>query len=153
MMVAIWAICLFMHWLDLCAITVSFGDTPANRRSVTAGAIEVYGNEWSFGYCPHGSGVYRVLPKSNQMYTYREPVELGTTNISQLQLNTIIQDLQREWAGSSYDLVARNCNHFCGELCARLGCQPLPGKPRPAYMMLHTENPLCLFMLLIFQFG
>lgn len=92
-----------------------------------AGAIEIYGYEWSFGYCPHGSGVYRVLPKSNQMYTYRESMPLGSTDLTKTELKTKIQELQREWAGSSYDLVARNCNHFCAELCERLGCEPLPG--------------------------
>lgn len=91
------------------------------------GAIEIYGYEWSFGYCPHGSGVYRVLPKSNQMYTYRESMPLGSTDLTKTELKTKIQELQREWAGSSYDLVARNCNHFCAELCERLGCEPLPG--------------------------
>jgi hypothetical protein len=39
----------------------------ASRR---AGAIEIYGYEWSFGYCPRGSGVYRMKPKCNKMCVF-----------------------------------------------------------------------------------
>lgn len=46
------------------------------------GAIEVYGQEWSFGYCEPGSGVYACAAKKNVMYSYRESVYLGTCSMS-----------------------------------------------------------------------
>ncbi|KAH7557684.1 hypothetical protein JRO89_XS11G0201100 [Xanthoceras sorbifolium] len=42
-------------------------------------------------------------------------------------VNQILRELSREWPGSSYDLLSRNCNHFCDELCERLGVPKLPG--------------------------
>lgn len=44
------------------------------------GGIEVYGEEWSFGYADEGSGVYVCPPRRNPLYTFRESVTLGITN-------------------------------------------------------------------------
>nr|ACU22856.1 unknown [Glycine max] len=61
------------------------------------------------------------------MYTYRESIVLGKTNFSIFKLNQILRELSREWPGSSYDLLSKNCNHFCDEFCERLGVPKLPG--------------------------
>ena len=34
--------------------------------------------------------------------------------------------MQPEWPGVGYDMLKRNCVHFCDELCARLHVAPLP---------------------------
>ncbi|CAM6125884.1 unnamed protein product [Calypogeia fissa] len=90
------------------------------------GAIQVYEEEWSFGFCEHGSGVFSCPPKQNPMYTYRETVPLGRTTLSPLVVNQILTEMSREWQGCTYDLLSRNCNHFCEVFCARLGVQKLP---------------------------
>ncbi|KAE8729953.1 hypothetical protein F3Y22_tig00003041pilonHSYRG00308 [Hibiscus syriacus] len=91
-------------------------------------AVQVYGEEeWSFGFCEHGSGVFSCPSGKNPMYTYRESMVLGRTNFSKFKVNQILQELSREWPGSSYDLLSKNCNHFCDEFCERLGVQKLPG--------------------------
>ncbi|KXZ49413.1 hypothetical protein GPECTOR_21g639 [Gonium pectorale] len=36
-------------------------------------------------------------------------------------IKEIIGRLKREWQGTTYDLLQRNCCHFCEELCALLG--------------------------------
>ncbi|KAK9145985.1 hypothetical protein Sjap_005888 [Stephania japonica] len=88
----------------------------------------VYGDEeWSFGFCEVGSGVFSCPSSKNPMYTYRERLVLGKTNCSIFQVNQILRELSREWSGNSYDLLARNCNHFCDEFCERLGAPKLPG--------------------------
>ncbi|XVF53547.1 hypothetical protein PTKIN_Ptkin05aG0107600 [Pterospermum kingtungense] len=61
------------------------------------------------------------------MYTYRESMDLGRTNFSIFKVNQILRELSREWPGSSYDLLSKNCNHFCDEFCERLGVPKLPG--------------------------
>ncbi|XP_031251429.1 deSI-like protein At4g17486 [Pistacia vera] len=91
-------------------------------------AVQLYGDEeWSFGFCEHGSGVFSCPSGKNPMYTYRECIVLGKTNFSIFKVNQILRELSREWPGSSYDLLSRNCNHFCDELCERLGVPKLPG--------------------------
>ncbi|KAL9689508.1 hypothetical protein QQ045_009894 [Rhodiola kirilowii] len=91
-------------------------------------AVQVYGNdEWSFGFCEQGTGVFSCPSGKNPMYTYRECIVLGKTECSIFKVNQIIRELSREWPGYSYDLLAKNCNHFCDELCERLGVPKLPG--------------------------
>ncbi|XP_059456125.1 deSI-like protein At4g17486 [Corylus avellana] len=91
-------------------------------------AVQVYGDEeWSFGYCEQGTGVFSCPSGKNPMYTYRESVVLGETNSSIFKVNQILRELSREWPGNSYDLLAKNCNHFCDEFCERLEVPKLPG--------------------------
>ncbi|XP_042000771.1 deSI-like protein At4g17486 [Salvia splendens] len=91
-------------------------------------AVQVYGDEeWSFGFCEQGTGVFHCPSMQNPMYTYRESIKLGQTTNSVSKINQILSELSREWPGESYDLLAKNCNHFCDELCERLGVSKLPG--------------------------
>lgn len=91
-------------------------------------AIQVYGeDEWSFGFCEQGSGVFSCPSGKNPMYTYRECITLGTTDCSIFKVNQILRELSREWPGYSYDLLSKNCNHFCDEFSERLGVPKLPG--------------------------
>lgn len=62
------------------------------------------------------------------MYTYRERIVLGETNCSIFKVNQILRELSREWPGESYDLLSRNCNHFCDVFCESLGVPKLPGQ-------------------------
>ncbi|CAI9092285.1 OLC1v1027483C2 [Oldenlandia corymbosa var. corymbosa] len=89
---------------------------------------DIYGEEeWSFGFCEQGSGVFSCPAGKNPMYTYREAIILGSTNFPIFKVNQILRELSREWPGHSYDLLSKNCNHFCDELCERLGVPKLPG--------------------------
>lgn len=93
------------------------------------GGAQVYGEEeWSFGFCENGSGVFSCPIGKNPMYTYRECIVLGETECSIATVNRILRELSREWPGHSYDLLSRNCNHFCDVLCERLAVPKLPGK-------------------------
>lgn len=90
---------------------------------------QVYGDEeWSFGFCEYGSGVFSCQPCKNPMYTYRESIVLGETTCSIFRVNQILRELSREWRGSSYDLLSRNCNHFCDAFCEMLDVPKLPGQ-------------------------
>lgn len=90
------------------------------------GAIEVNGDEWSFGYCDRGSGVYCCRPRGNTGYTYRESAPLGVSALSPARVRNILTALQIAWQGHEYDLLARNCNHFCEAFAAQLGVGSLP---------------------------
>ncbi|GFR48453.1 hypothetical protein Agub_g10355, partial [Astrephomene gubernaculifera] len=97
-----------------------------NFGGVFHGAVEIDGVEWSFGYCESGSGVYCCRARSNSMYTYRENIELGTTQKTRQELKELLSRLKRAWPGPSYDLLQRNCCHFCEQLCAELGVAQPP---------------------------
>ncbi|KAK4431448.1 hypothetical protein Salat_0906900 [Sesamum alatum] len=73
--------------------------------------VQVYGDEeWSFGFCEQGSGVFSCPSTQNPMYKYRESINLGKTSFSIFKVNQILRELSREWPGHSYDLLAKNCN-------------------------------------------
>ncbi|CAN6922386.1 unnamed protein product [Brassica oleracea] len=91
-------------------------------------AIQVYGDEeWSYGFCEQGTGVFSCPSSKNPMYTYREKIVLGKTDCTIFMVNQILRELSREWPGHSYDLLSKNCNHFCDVLCDLLGVPKLPG--------------------------
>jgi len=90
------------------------------------GAVEVNGDEWSYGFCERGSGVYCCHPRGNTGYTYRESVPLGVTSLSPARVRSVIAVLQAQWPGCEYDLLGKNCNHFCEAFGAMLG---VPGPP------------------------
>ncbi|GJP43368.1 hypothetical protein CLOM_g2841 [Closterium sp. NIES-68] len=90
------------------------------------GAVEIHGEEWSFGYCERGSGVFSCPPKANPMYTFRETIEMGVTGMGEQKVRELLRRLSKEWPGRSYDMLARNCNHFCDEFCQALGVGPTP---------------------------
>lgn len=89
--------------------------------------VEVYGQEWSYGFSDQRhSGVFCCTPKSCNIHTYREAVEMGQTTLSPGEIKTLIEELARAWPGKEYDLLRRNCCHFTDELSRRLGVGPLP---------------------------
>ena len=97
-----------------------------NVGGIFHGGVEVFGDEWSFGYCPEGSGVYRCNPRMNPMYEYRESVPLGVTSLSPARASAAVAALRARWRGSDYEVLERNCNHFCEALCEALGCEGPP---------------------------
>lgn len=104
------------------------GDALSVCNKIVCDTWQVYGeDEWSFGFCEQGTGVFSCPASKNPMYSYRECIVLGRTNFSIFKVNQILRELSREWPGSSYDLLAKNCNHFCDEFCEKLGVPKLPG--------------------------
>ena len=57
------------------------------------GAIEVFGEEWSFGYTLRATGVYRCNPKDNPLYTYRESIPLGRTKLTKPEVRICLLTL------------------------------------------------------------
>jgi hypothetical protein len=105
----------------------TFTRDALNVGGIFHGGVEIFGDEWSFGYCPSGTGVYRCAPRKNPMYAYRESVPLGVTSLSPARVKACVSALRATWMGTDYDVLGRNCNHFCEALCAALGCE---GPPR-----------------------
>lgn len=97
------------------------------------GAVALNGVEWSFGYCEDGTGVYCCYAGKNSLYTFRESLPLGQTSKSKGEIRAILDRLKREWPGYSYDLLARNCCHFCEVLSQELGVPPPPGVGRRGF--------------------
>mmetsp|Transcript_72533 Transcript_72533/g.224224 ORF Transcript_72533/g.224224 Transcript_72533/m.224224 type:complete len:262 (-) Transcript_72533:99-884(-) len=91
------------------------------------GAVQVYSEEWSYGFCDQGSGVFNCPPRGCDMHQYRESLEIGETTMSKGDVLKLVDQLRNEWPGADYDLLKRNCCIFSSEMCQRLGVGPVPG--------------------------
>jgi hypothetical protein len=89
-------------------------------------AIEVYGLEWSYGYCVEGTGVFRSAPRECQAHSYRSSEVLGTVETTRHDVEELLRVMSAEWQGQDYDLLRRNCCHFSDAFARRLGTKPLP---------------------------
>ncbi|GAU24623.1 hypothetical protein TSUD_289860 [Trifolium subterraneum] len=77
----------------------------------------------------HGNSEFRVnppLPEGSGLGPWFLEMMNGHLGIAS-KVNQIIRELSREWPGNSYDLLSKNCNHFCDEFCERLAVPKLPG--------------------------
>jgi len=89
--------------------------------------VEVYGKEWSFrGRCCSGTGVFASRPQNCEHHTYSETLTLGETSLTGPEVSRLLSILQREWPGTSYDTLRRNCCHFSDKFCRCLGVGSLP---------------------------
>jgi hypothetical protein len=55
----------------------------------------VFGSEYSYGYCPEGTGVYRCKPRKNPMYKYRDSYSLGSVRLAKHDVAAILRGLSR----------------------------------------------------------
>lgn len=109
-----------------------FGDVQSLNpvlRSLGAGGayhcgIEVYGREWSYFKASSSSlpgGVLACKPRGCKDHSYREPLLMGNTVMTEQQVLRTLAELSAQWTGNSYNVLRRNCCHFATELCRCLG--------------------------------
>jgi hypothetical protein len=92
------------------------------------GALEIAGTEYSFGWNDlEQTGVFECPDRQNEMHRFREAVPLGHTRFGEKEIEWLIAgELAGRWPGSGYDLLRRNCCHFCEEFAELLAVQSLP---------------------------
>jgi len=90
------------------------------------GGVEVYGTEYSYGFCQDGTGVFTNAPKGCSMHHFRESVDMGTTTKSKEETLKIIEEMKQDWPGKDYDLLRRNCVLFSKDFVDKLGAGPVP---------------------------
>lgn len=88
--------------------------------------VEINGREWTFGFVSEGSGVKAKTPRTDPQHHFRETVRLPNTRLSEKEVFELLENLSREYMGSSYSLLTRNCCHFAEDLCQQLGVGSLP---------------------------
>jgi len=121
-----------LHIYDVGKDTWSVGGANKLLKALGTGAfhtaVEVSGMEWSYGASSEAgtTGVYSSPPGGDGQHQYREAMDLGSTPLSNEEVDEVLQQLKAEWHGADYDLLRRNCCHFCDALCLNLSVGPLP---------------------------
>jgi len=101
--------------------------------------VSVHGREWSFSRkkefkprdklcdpCNADTGISCGPPQKHPGHVYQESVVLGEVNLTATEVHNIIKQLASEWQGRDYNLVNKNCCHFCGAFCQALGVDSVP---------------------------
>ena len=97
-------------------------------------AVQVYGEEWSFGGLSlddpieegFETGIWSCRPQGSKQHSYRESIAMGHTTLSHLQVLEIVARIMDDWPMNSYQLLRRNCCHFCNTFCQLLGVGTIP---------------------------
>ncbi|XP_059642662.1 deSI-like protein At4g17486 isoform X2 [Cornus florida] len=104
-------------------------------RKRKTGKVPVYLNVYDItpinGYAYWlGLGVYhsglQVEPKQCPGFTFRKSILMGRTDISPKEVHVLMEKLAVDYPGNAYNLITKNCNHFCNDACFRLIGKPIP---------------------------
>ena len=83
--------------------------------------VHFYDVEFAFGYHPGAqTGVYEAEPKQSTEGRFKTSIYLGTSILPIDEVLTAIEELKIEYAGFTYDILNKNCNHFSDDLCRKL---------------------------------
>eukprot|EP00375_Theileria_parva_P004039 XP_766726.1 hypothetical protein [Theileria parva strain Muguga] len=68
--------------------------------------VEVYGNEYNYGYNPKGgTGITSSFPKYHPYHTYIKSVDLGKTKYTPQQVSDIINHMKPHWNALDYNIL------------------------------------------------
>jgi len=90
--------------------------------------LEVYGREWSFRKCIGGTGVFSCRPRCCQGQSFAESILMGQTVLPKCDVLRLITSLSKKWLGADYNILTRNCCHFCKEFCRLLNAGEVPDR-------------------------
>lgn len=89
--------------------------------------MAVHGIEYAFGAHEHStSGIFEVEPKKCPGFTFRKSILVGKTDLGPKEVRAFMEKLSEQYSGNTYNLIAKNCNHFCNDVCVRLTSKPIP---------------------------
>ncbi|KAK8991726.1 hypothetical protein V6N11_062723 [Hibiscus sabdariffa] len=107
--------------------------TPINGYAYWLGlgiyhsGVQVHGVEYGFGAHEHSAtGIFEVEPRQCPGFTFRKSILIGRTDLGPKDVRSFMEKLAREYAGNTYNLITKNCNHFCNDVCTQLTGKPIP---------------------------
>uniref|UniRef100_A0A5B6ZYE1 PPPDE domain-containing protein n=1 Tax=Davidia involucrata TaxID=16924 RepID=A0A5B6ZYE1_DAVIN len=107
--------------------------TPMNGYAYWLGlgvyhsGVQVHGVEYAFGAHEHPTtGIFEVEPKQCPGFTFRKSILIGRTDMGPKEVHAFMEKLAEEYSGNTYNLITKNCNHFCNDACLRLTKKPIP---------------------------
>nr|GEY42192.1 hypothetical protein [Tanacetum cinerariifolium] len=89
--------------------------------------VQVHGVEFAFGCHEQDStGIFEGVPKQCEGFTFRKQILVGWTEMNIREVRAIMEELAEDYKGIAYNLITKNCNHFCNDVCVKLTENPIP---------------------------
>lgn len=87
----------------------------------------VHGVEYAYGAHEHATpGIFEGEPRQCPGFVFRKSILIGRTDLGPREVRALMEELATEYTGNTYNLISKNCNHFCNEACLRLTNKPIP---------------------------
>ncbi|KAL6509524.1 hypothetical protein OROGR_022834 [Orobanche gracilis] len=107
--------------------------TPINGYAYWLGlgiyhsGVQVHGVEYAFGAHENSTtGIFEVEPKHCPGFTFRKSILIGRSDLDLKDFRALMEKLAEEYSGNTYNLITKNCNHFCNDVCLRLTGKSIP---------------------------
>ncbi|KAK9145032.1 hypothetical protein Sjap_004935 [Stephania japonica] len=79
--------------------------------------IQVHGVEYEFGgHDTPSIGIFRGKPRECPGLTFRKSILIGRTDLGTHEVHKFMEDLSKSYMGTAYNLITKNCNHFCNDV-------------------------------------
>ncbi|KAK9130484.1 hypothetical protein Sjap_010971 [Stephania japonica] len=107
--------------------------TPINGYAYWLGlgvyhsGVQVHGVEYAFGAHDFPStGIFEGEPRQCPGFTFRKSILIGRTDLGPREVRAFMEALAETYTGNSYNLITKNCNHFCNDACLRMTGKRIP---------------------------
>ncbi|KAK4487765.1 hypothetical protein RD792_005556 [Penstemon davidsonii] len=103
--------------------------TPINGYVYWAGLGIFHSGVDEYAFGAHdfpSSGVFEVEPRQCPGFKFRKAIFIGTTTLDTNQVREFMEREAASYNGDSYHLIAKNCNHFCKDVCYKLTGKRIP---------------------------
>lgn len=89
--------------------------------------VQVHGVEYAYGAHEHATtGIFEGEPRQCPGFVFRKSILIGRTDRGPREVRALMEELATEYTGNTYNLISKNCNHFCDVACLRLTNKPIP---------------------------
>ncbi|KAG0472362.1 hypothetical protein HPP92_016908 [Vanilla planifolia] len=89
--------------------------------------VQVHGVEYAYGSHDHPTtGIYESEPRSCPRFSFRKSILIGNTDLEKREVRILMEELAEGYTGNTYNLISKNCNHFCNDACLRLTGNAIP---------------------------
>ncbi|KAK9109966.1 hypothetical protein Sjap_018026 [Stephania japonica] len=89
--------------------------------------IQVHGVEYEFGgHDSRSTGIFKRKPRECHELTFRKSILIGRTDLGPHEVHKFMEELSKSYTRTSYNLITKNCNHFCNDVSLRLTGKRIP---------------------------
>ncbi|KAK9109982.1 hypothetical protein Sjap_018042 [Stephania japonica] len=89
--------------------------------------IQVHAVEYEFGgHDSPSTGIFKGKPRKCPGLTFRKSILIGRTDLGPHEVHKFMEELSKSYTETSYNLITKNCNHFCNDVSLRLLGKQIP---------------------------